>query len=200
MGTRNLTCVVKDGEYKTAKYCQWDGYPEGQGNSIVRFLVNHYVPEVFLAHLNQAVQLTSEEIAERWKAHGANDSGWVTFDVADSFKEKNAHLDRDMGGGKFLQYIQDTETPELGPSEVTFAADSLFCEWCYVIDLDTNKLEVYEGFNKTPLCSKERFAFLQNKREEYYPVKFLVSFDINNDLEKKWSEWLDAYANREEEE
>ena len=27
MGTRNLTCVFKDGEYKVAQYGQWDGYP-----------------------------------------------------------------------------------------------------------------------------------------------------------------------------
>jgi len=28
MGTRNLTCVMKDGQYKVAQYGQWDGYPE----------------------------------------------------------------------------------------------------------------------------------------------------------------------------
>lgn len=31
MGTRNLTCVVLDGEFKVAQYGQWDGYPEGSG-------------------------------------------------------------------------------------------------------------------------------------------------------------------------
>lgn len=38
MGTRNLTCVVLDGEYKVAQYGQWDGYPEGQGRTILEFL------------------------------------------------------------------------------------------------------------------------------------------------------------------
>lgn len=32
MGTRNLTAVYLDGQYKVAQYGQWDGYPEGQGN------------------------------------------------------------------------------------------------------------------------------------------------------------------------
>ena len=38
MGTRNLTCIVKDGQYQVAKYCQWDGYPEGQGLKILKYL------------------------------------------------------------------------------------------------------------------------------------------------------------------
>lgn len=28
MGTRHLTAVVIDGDYKVAQYGQWDGYPE----------------------------------------------------------------------------------------------------------------------------------------------------------------------------
>ena len=39
MGTRNLVCVVKGGEYKVAQYGQWDGYPTGQGETIVEFLL-----------------------------------------------------------------------------------------------------------------------------------------------------------------
>lgn len=38
MGTRNLTCIVKDGEYKVAKYCQWDGYPSGKGLDLLHIL------------------------------------------------------------------------------------------------------------------------------------------------------------------
>ena len=38
MGTRNLTVVFMDGEYKVAQYGQWDGYPEGQGITCFNFL------------------------------------------------------------------------------------------------------------------------------------------------------------------
>lgn len=34
MGTRNLTAVYLDGQYKVAQYGQWDGYPEGRGGLI----------------------------------------------------------------------------------------------------------------------------------------------------------------------
>lgn len=37
MGTRHLTAVFVDGEYKVAQYGQWDGYPEGQGLTCLEF-------------------------------------------------------------------------------------------------------------------------------------------------------------------
>ena len=39
MGTRNLTCVVKNGEYKVAQYGQFDGYPSGVGCDILEELL-----------------------------------------------------------------------------------------------------------------------------------------------------------------
>lgn len=201
MGTRNLTCIVKDGEFKAVKYCQWDGYLSGQGQSIVTFLTEVYKPKKFAKRLGRAVELTNEEIMNRWKAVGADDSGFVSMDIASQFKVNNAHLDRDMGGGKFLQYIQETKFPEIPPSDVTFAGDSLFCEWCYVINLDTNQLEVYKGFNKIPLAEDERFFFLEEKKEkksEYHPVKHLATFKINKKLAEKWDEWLEERESQDE--
>ena len=33
-----------------------------------------------------------------------------------------------------------------------FLADSLFCEWAYVINLDNSQFEVYRGFNQDPMA------------------------------------------------
>lgn len=38
MGTRNLTIVHSNGEYKVAQYGQWDGYPEGLGVQLLKYL------------------------------------------------------------------------------------------------------------------------------------------------------------------
>ena len=60
--------------------------------------------------------------------------------------------------------------------DINFAADSLFCEWAYVIDLDKSTFEAYVGFNKEPLSPDDRFYFLMDKipkdySKQYYPIK-----------------------------
>lgn len=38
MGTRNSTIVIYEKKIKVEQYGQWDGYPEGQGQTISNFL------------------------------------------------------------------------------------------------------------------------------------------------------------------
>ena len=95
------------------------------------------------------------------------------------------HLSRDCGGD-ILDLITFKGVNKVNNS-IDFAADSLFCEWAYVIDLDINKFEIYKGFNKEELSSDERFYFLEDKRDkenivskDYHPIKFVKSYDLNN--------------------
>lgn len=99
------------------------------------------------------------------------------------------YASRDMGG-KILQYVYDLTNPIKLFNKYDFAADSLFCEYAYVVDLDKNKFEVYQGFNHEPLTPKDRFYSLTDEkeiqkdsmhresREKYYPVKLLVSMNL----------------------
>lgn len=47
-----------------------------------------------------------------------------------------------------------------------FILDSLFCEWGYILNLDTVELEVYKGFQKQP-HQEGRYAGITTKVEEY---------------------------------
>lgn len=52
-----------------------------------------------------------------------------------------------------------------------FPADSLFCEWGYLVDFDVRQLEVYVGFQKSP-HRRGRFAEapLSEPTNGYHPV------------------------------
>ena len=41
MGTRNLTMVIHEKKPVIAQYGQWDGYPAGQGTTVLEFLKNY---------------------------------------------------------------------------------------------------------------------------------------------------------------
>lgn len=166
MGTRNLTCVVYGGKYLLAKYGHNDGYPSLLGVRILNFLRQELKVGEFLEKLICLRQLSySEANALRKASYVAGSPQWP-------------ELEYDTLGDEMLQGIQSGKFKQTY-SELSFAADSLFCEWCYVIDLDKKKFEVYNGFNQSPLPETERFFFLQKKKmKEYYPIRLKASFGL----------------------
>lgn len=183
MGTRGLTVVVLDGEYKVAQYGQWDHYPEGQGNTICDFIQNR----MDLDKLKQAVRacswISSEEHKQRWVDCGADpNSDFVSMDISRKFGELYPELSRDTGGG-IVEMIQERGGLKLQNS-IGFAGDSLFCEYAYVLDLDNEVLEVYKGFNQDLLDPSERFADpedidLENSgNDKYNPVRLYRKFSF----------------------
>lgn len=184
MGTRNLTIVTSNGKVKVAQYCQWDGYLSGQG--IVAFeIMKRIIASGQLGQFKTKVDnlkwMDNEQIEKI-----DNNINWQT---------EYPYLSRDCGA-EVLNAIhfgtikvscgigrnEEKEVKIIGLSNAyEFAADSLFCEWAYVIDLDKATFEVYKGFNKVKLSETERFYPLQGDGEKkYYPIKLLASFDLNN--------------------
>jgi hypothetical protein len=120
------------------------------------------------------------------------ENGWMNMDQSKLFQEKYPYLSRDNGAG-ILQMIMDGEEEQIWVTDSTdFAGDSLFCEWAYLIDLDKNVLEVYEGFNKEPLTIEDRFFNLTDSDSEYHPIKMVKKYNLNNlPLENKFLEDLE---------
>ena len=159
MGTRNSTIVIQDGLMKVAQYGQWDGYPSNAGIGILDFLKDVNM-DSFKEAVSNCTEFTEEEIEK-------------SVLIAD-----HPHLSRD-NGYKILELITDANGLKLC-SDTRFVADSLFCEWAYVVDLDKNKLEIYKGFNKKPLPNNARFKNMEHLSENgYYPVKKVIQFELN---------------------
>lgn len=140
MGTRHLIAVVVDGEYKIAQYGQWDGYPSGQGAAVLGFLQTRDM-DSFRAQCQRLRWITNDEIE--------------VVDKTKNWPNVYPHLSRDAGA-KVLGMVYDMIEPLKLQNNIEFAQDGLLCEWAYVIDLDREALEVYEGFKDTPALG--RFA------------------------------------------
>ena len=194
MGTRNLTCVVLDGEYKIAQYGQWDGYPSGQGIRILRFITE----AENLAKLKEKLprcRFFEEEGRDKefLDSYNENAPTWASDPDNRTDEQKRwfrKYISRDLGG-EILASVANSEDEEiLLHGYIEFAGQSLSCEWAYAIDFDKNTFEVYRGFNTKPLDSSERFATSKtddfkfadkdNNPYSYNPVKHLITFDLLN--------------------
>jgi hypothetical protein len=186
MGTRNLTCVFHDGKYKVAQYCQWDGYPSGQGVKVLEFL-RKFKRDQFVKQLERCRFIDQQEYDKLIAKLGVKSAdGWISADDSKRIQKKYPQLHRDMGGD-VLDFIKKAKGNVALVDSLSFAGDSLFCEWCYVVDLDKDTLEVYGGFNKNVTLPKtERFAHLayigggEKKPQEYAPVKLLKSYKLSD--------------------
>jgi len=191
LGTRNLTIVHKNGEYKVAQYGQWDGYPEGLGITLLNFLKSVNINS-FRNAIDKVSFYTKEELENIDKYIEETRKDIPNY----NWQKQFPHLSRDCGGD-ILNHIVFKGVKKV-KNHINFAADSLFCEWAYVIDLDTNKFEVYQGFNEEKLNADERFFYLEDKSEgNYHPVKFVKAYDIDNLPNEQ--EFINDFASEEDE-
>jgi len=195
MGTRNLTAVMVDGEYKIAQYGQWDGHPSGQGLRALEIMRETNLEE-FKKTLLCVRFLTQSEFKEIIDNH--TDDGMITVGGEhEKYWEENPHLGRDIGAG-VLEVARDGKASVFRNS-LPFAGSSLFCEFAYVIDLDAGTLEIYEGFNQEKIIDG-RFVSDDpslDASDGYEPVKLIKSYRLN-DLPSNDDFIADFYPSDEE--
>jgi hypothetical protein len=174
MGTRHLIFVYYKGKYCIAQYGQWDGYPDGQGVVVLDFAQDPsniaklqaaldndmiYTPTpTQLDKINEEIQTYHSEKQARLlellrKGDGEN---YMKAMDRDQSNDPYPTLNRDTGA-KILQLVAEAKEPVPIIREVNFIADTLFCEWAYVLDLDLRVFEVYSGRSNG---SGERFKGL----------------------------------------
>ena len=175
MGTRHITAVVNEGEFVVAQYGQWDGYPTGAGNDIVA-IISGKIGQL-KASLKHIVPVDSNTVERYWSECGAQEWG-ADMETCQRFKAKYVTLDRDTGPD-VLNILIHTEVPVELYLDVDFIADGLFCEWVYVVDLDSGMFEIYQGFQFYP--SKSRFSSMfEGTVNGYYPPKLVGQWKLDN--------------------
>lgn len=199
MGTRHLTAVYIDGEYKVAQYGQWDGYPERAGKAILNFART-------LADKSRMTDFTNRVRAARWFSEDelriidkTIEDRSIPYSV---WMDAYPQLDRSLGS-EVLDLIMKQEPGIKLYNDLNFAAESLFCEWAWVIDLDAGTFEGYKGFNtERELTPKDRFYSLRDKEDEksggYHGVILAAKWQLDDLPTDK--DFLAAFSEPEEEE
>lgn len=187
MGTRGLVGFRVD-EMDFLSYQQFDSYPSGVGQQVLDELKG-LLSEFQVAEMRERVrgirlvksdgEPTEEEqqkYMETWE-NVSTGKDWYSF-----LRECQGHIRKwyDLG------LMMDSQT---------FIRDSLFCEWAYIVNLDTMKLEVYKGFQTTP--GKGRYKGRKSKNWKpryegesfYYPCSLIAEFDFT-DLPEKMDDAL----------
>lgn len=191
MGTRAAFGFRVDGVDKvTYRHC--DGYPEHLGIRILKGLRGKTLDE--LRAVAAAVQMVDKQVAptpeqieqcRRW----AN-TGVATGSMNDWYcllRNAQSDLNAWMDG---LRYMID---------DGAFLHDSLFCEYAYIVNVDTASLEVYRGFNKDPQAAG-RYAGKRTKTDREYeyfgvvlhkeiPLEVCFSF-IPKQAEREIASWF----------
>ncbi|NCU39886.1 hypothetical protein EOL99_03265 [Candidatus Falkowbacteria bacterium] len=142
MGTRNLLRIVVDGEEKVSQYCQWDGYPTGQGANIVRFIEGFLDPlnnreelEKFTNNVRKLKKYTEKarlKVFEEAESQPAGENDYNNKYIKQNFPE----LHRDTGY-KLLYILMYGNL-----KKVDITDDFFGIEWIYTINLDNKTLTV----------------------------------------------------------
>jgi len=161
MGTRGAWGFIKDGVEKVT-YNHYDSDPPYLGKSVVEFIQTCEKEKEDFQKLFSKIKLvdisktpTKKEIERGVKLGLTIDTDkpdwyWFLHDMQDDL-----HILR-----KVKRMIDNK----------TFLEDSLFCEYAYIINLDTNMLEIYQGFNKDPEAPGRYAKRRGSENREYYGV------------------------------
>ncbi len=138
MSTRGAYGFYKSGIKKIA-FNRWDSYPSGLGQDIISYIVSKSIQE-----LNKDFESINLVI----------DTDSLSPEAYDSLEQARGSLTKYAKIGLMLD-------------ESEFLKDHLFCEWAYIINLDTNTLEVYQSGDSSLIRELAINEDLQNNWKKF---------------------------------
>lgn len=175
MGTRGAYGFIKNGVEKIT-YNHFDSYPEWLGSNVVEFIqetgirkLNEIFDSICMVNKKDVPTKKQIEECEEFKdldVGSQSESDWYCL-----LRGAQGNLSAYSSG---LKYMIDS-------SEFMF--DSLFCEFAYIINLDTEMLEFYKGFN-TDESARGRYASVKGRDSQgYYGVALVTEFPLKSIVE-----------------
>lgn len=171
MGTRGYMGIKKKGELK-GSYNHCDSYFEGLGNDIIQS-INNIPADKRIDRLNEVfdrIELVDEKstpTSEQIDYCIENDL--VNLSVSSKSTDEWYCLLREAQG-KLNLYINNNIKYMLNGND--FLKDELWCEYAYIINLDTNKLEIYEYGNSKLIMQRDLldldYEDMLKEYEHYY--------------------------------
>ena len=186
MGTRGAYGFRLNGKDKVT-YNHFDSYMDGLGRAVLNFIRGTATKE--LRQIAKRIKLVSKDKPATMKQ------------VEDCIEMS----DTTVNNGKLTDWYVLLRKAQGNPNVykdglkymingAKFLADSLFCEWAYIINLDKEVLEIYVGFNKDP-SAKGRYACIRNKNDvyEYHGVRLLAELKLS-DIREMSEKDIEAYC------
>lgn len=176
MGTRGLYGIRKNGKDKLT-YNHFDSYPDWLGRKIVNFCMwtsiaglNTLYDKIELVNKNSKPTVEQKITCESMGLFDNSVGGGTRDDWYCLLRKQQGDLD------KMKACIEATGKAYMIDSS-SFIEDSLFCEYAYIINLDTNMLEFYTGFQTTPQ-EGNRYG-VQKTDDGYYPCRLTCEFPLS---------------------
>jgi hypothetical protein len=184
MGTRHLVIVKTKTRTAIAQYGQYDGYPSSAGVGILSFIEKADM-SVFAQKIKKCKFISDQQIKKLEKSVG----------------EEALKSVYEVMGVDILDFVYKSNDVVVLRNDYTFAGDTVFCEWVYVLDMEKSVLLVFKGFNKhVELVPGDLFYELQDKKKAmggtyclgFYPPRLVATipfadvgskYDMMNSLE-----------------
>jgi len=175
MGTAgSVGFIYKDKE--SLSYNHFDSYPDGLGRDVLELIskVNkEYGWKEFKQNASQlnnieVKEITDLELIEKYKKYS-------DLDVSSKKFSDPYCLFRKIQGSQWIYEVYEGNLQDY-KLDNKFIHNSLFCEYAYIINIDSMKLEFYSGFQKIPQIGN-RFGIDKNT-DGYYPCRLVCVFSL----------------------
>lgn len=175
MGTRGSVGVIYQEQEKLG-YNQFDSYPDGLGTNMLNFVSkinredgwDEFKKSVAQLRNIEETEITDNQIIEKYKKYS-------NLSVSEQKLSDPYCLFREIQGSDWLDEVYNGNLQDF-PFNNRFIKSSLFCDYAYIINLDTMKFEFYSGFQKIPQKGN-KFGDTPNE-DGYYPCRLVGVFNL----------------------